>query len=225
MDSQYQALAGHYHTKTEDYYHNSRAEMVSFIPKNAERILDVGCSTGGFGANLKKDNKNIEVWGIEPYQSAAGEAAKVLDKVICSTLEENMPALEGVQFDVIVFNDVLEHLTEPGTVLRLCKQYLKVGGVVLASIPNILYFPVFFNQIILREDWKYTEEGTLDNTHLRFFTKKSIIRLFKDQQYSVQHISGINAFVPKYYWILNALAFNKLKEWRYRQYAIIAKPS
>ena len=224
MINQYQALSGLYDSKTDDYYYNSRSEMVPFIPKGAKRILDVGCSTGGFGANLKKVNQDVQVWGIEPYHSAAEAAAKVLDKVICCTFEKDMPELNGELFDVIVFNDVLEHLTEPGSVLALCKQYLASDGVVLASIPNILYFPVFFNQIILREDWKYTDEGTLDNTHLRFFTRKSIIRLFQDQQYSIESIIGINAFVHKYYWALNAVTFNKLNEWRYRQYAIVAKP-
>ena len=224
MDSQYQELSGHYDSKTDDYYYNSRTEMVRFIPKGTQRVLDVGCSTGRFGANLKRLDNDIQVWGIEPFASAAGEAAKVLDKVICSTLEKNMSELEGEQFDVIVFNDVLEHLTEPGSVLTNCKKYLRPGGVVLASIPNILYFPIFFNQIIIREDWKYTDEGTLDNTHVRFFTRKSIIRLFEDQQYHIQSITGINAFVPKYYWLLNWVTFNKLKEWRYRQYAIVAKP-
>lgn len=197
--------------------------MVPFIPVTAKRILDIGCSTGGFGAKVKQKYHRIEFWGIEPHEEAAKEADKVLDKVISNPFENNMPELEGERFDVIVFNDVLEHLVEPGAVLKVCKNYLTPEGVILASIPNVLYFPVFFNQIILREDWKYTDEGILDNTHLRFFTKKSIIRLFEESGFSVTNVCGINRYVPFYYWLFNLITFNKIKEWRYRQYAVVAK--
>jgi len=222
MNDQFDSLTEQYDTKKQDYYHNPRTEMVQFIPKHAKRVLDIGCSTGGFGAKVKEQFKDIQIWGIEPYKTAADEASKVLDKVLYTTFEADMPELSNEKFDVIIFNDVLEHLIEPGMVLGYCHQYLNNNGVVVASIPNILYFPVFVKQILIREDWKYDKEGILDNTHLRFFTKKSIVRLFNDNGYAINSIQGINKHTSLYYSIFNALTLNKIKEWRYQQYAVVA---
>jgi len=225
MNSQFETLTENYDSKTSTYYHNPRLEMLSFIPKDAKRLLDIGCSTGGFGANLKKVNSTIEIWGIEPYSSAASEASKQLDKVINSIFEKDLPELEGQKFDVIVFNDVLEHLVNPEKTLNDCHQYLKEGGVVVASIPNIMYFPLFVKQLLLKEDWEYMKEGVFDNTHLRFFTKKSMLRLFKDSGYNVQHIQGINAYQSKLFSMLNFFFLNKFKNWRYQQYVVVSKLS
>ncbi|HQE11641.1 MAG TPA: class I SAM-dependent methyltransferase [Flavipsychrobacter sp.] len=223
MNNQFETLTENYDSKTSTYYYNPRLEMLSFIPKDAKRLLDIGCSTGGFGANLKKVTSTIEIWGIEPYSSAASEASKQLDKVINGIFEKDMPELEGQKFDVIVFNDVLEHLVNPEKVLKDCHQYLNEGGVVVASIPNIMYFPLFVKQLLLKEDWEYMKEGVFDNTHLRFFTKKSMLRLFKDSGYTVQHIQGINAYQSTLFSILNFFFLNKFKNWRYQQYVVVSK--
>jgi len=223
MNNQFETLTENYDSKTSTYYYNPRLEMLSFIPKDAKRLLDIGCSTGGFGANLKKVTSTIEIWGIEPYSSAASEASKQLDKVINGIFEKDMPELEGQKFDVIVFNDVLEHLVNPEKALKDCHQYLNEGGVVVASIPNIMYFPLFVKQLLLKEDWEYMKEGVFDNTHLRFFTKKSMLRLFKDSGYTVQHIQGINAYQSTLFSILNFFFLNKFKNWRYQQYVVVSK--
>ncbi len=223
MNNQFETLTENYDSKSSTYYYNPRLEMLSFIPKDAKRLLDIGCSTGGFGANLKKVTSTIEIWGIEPYSSAASEASKQLDKVINGIFEKDMPELEGQKFDVIVFNDVLEHLVNPEKVLKDCHQYLNEGGVVVASIPNIMYFPLFVKQLLLKEDWEYMKEGVFDNTHLRFFTKKSMLRLFKDSGYTVQHIQGINAYQSTLFSILNFFFLNKFKNWRYQQYVVVSK--
>lgn len=223
MNHQYNSLTENYDSKTSTYYYNPRVEMLSFIPKESKRLLDIGCSTGGFGANLKKVNSAIEIWGIEPYSAAAQEASKQLENVINSIFEKDMPELEGQKFDVIVFNDVLEHLVNPEKTLQDCHQYLTEGGVIVASIPNIMYFPLFVKQLLIKEDWEYMKEGVFDNTHLRFFTKKSMIRLFKDSGYSLQQIQGINAYSSKAFSLLNFFFLNKFKNWRYQQYAVVAK--
>lgn len=70
---------------------------------------------------------------------------------------------------------------------------------------------------------KYTDSGTLDYTHLRFFTKKSIVRLFEKCVYEITKIEGINAAAGKKYKIINALLLNRLKDWKFMQFAIRAK--
>lgn len=224
MSTQYDNLSAQYESKPEGYYGVTREEMLPFLPATARKVLDVGCGGGGFGVSMKKFRKDItQIWGIEPNKEAASIAEGVYDKVICSTFDENVPELADQKFDAIIFNDVLEHLIDPQSILKVCKKYLAEGGCIVASIPNILYFNVFFNQIILKQDWEYTGSGILDNTHLRFFTKKSIIRLFEETGYRIATIEGINANVYRRYRLINFLALNKMYDWRFLQYAVVAK--
>lgn len=212
-----------YKEKTDDYYALERSEIIPFIPTRAETILDVGCGDGGFGKTLKA-NRSAEIWGIEPNQLACQKAALYYDKVIHGIFDnETSKLIDGKLFDCITFNDVLEHLINPEEALLTAKKHLKKEGVIVASIPNILFFEIFFNQIIVKEDWKYDKHGILDETHLRFFTKTSIIRLFENSGYDIVKIQGINPYSSRKYKILNAVLFNKLKDWKYLQFAVIAK--
>jgi trans-aconitate methyltransferase len=71
-----------YNTKNFDqYFQQSRHEMLKYIPDTAKFVLDIGCSNGNFGELLKKRSK-AEVWGVEPNHSAAESASTKLDKVL-----------------------------------------------------------------------------------------------------------------------------------------------
>lgn len=213
-------MSKEYTDKTEEYYHENRAELLEFIPRGVKKILDVGCGTGNFGELVKK-NVNCIYWGIEPDKAAA-EAEKKLDKVINDVFSENLPEIENHFFDVVCFNDVLEHLVNPEAALLQCKKYLTENGIVVASIPNILYFPAIF-EILVRQDWQYQDSGILDKTHLRFFTKKSIVRMFENCGYEIIKLEGINPAVTRKYKLLNFLLFNHLKDWKYLQFVVQAR--
>ena len=137
-----------------DYYSHSRPEMLPFVPKCSKRILDVGCGSGFFGEAVKR-NCPCHVTGIEPSVEASVSAALRLDLVLNSTFEEAEPS---EAFDVICFNDVLEHLTNPGLALEKAKRLLVPSGRVVASIPNLRFYPVIL-QIIRYKDFPYSDAG------------------------------------------------------------------
>jgi 2-polyprenyl-3-methyl-5-hydroxy-6-metoxy-1,4-benzoquinol methylase len=222
MSSTRDKLSKNYGAKPDGYYDTPRPEMLQFVPLERKRILEVGCGVGTFGKQLKERSSEVKVWGIEPDSSSADAAEKVLDRVIRGVFEVETPELAGERFDCIVFNDVLEHMTDPDVALLAAKQHLTADGLVIASIPNILYFPTFY-MIVKTQDWRYEDKGILDNTHLRFFTRKSIERLFKDSGYDVIRIGGINRYT---YWKFNVLNFfllNRINDFRYGQFAIVAR--
>src|SRR2546428_11417257 len=70
-----------YEVKTEEYFEDARRERVQVRPDECQRLLDVGCGSGAFGANVK-ESRGIEVWGVEPFDKAATEAEFKLDRVI-----------------------------------------------------------------------------------------------------------------------------------------------
>lgn len=219
MSNNYQDLAEQYACKGTDYYQQSRPEMLQFIPLDAKRVLDVGCSSGGFGKLLKSERAGIEVWGIEPDQTSATIASNGLDKVINGLFSSDLAEIQNKTFDCVVFNDVLEHTANPGEILEQCKHFLSPGGSVVASIPNILHFYEITN-VLISQDWKYRNDGILDNTHLRFFTKKSIVRLFEDSGYSVDTIKGISPSFGFKYRIANFLTLGRLADWKYLQFGL-----
>ena len=173
----------------ERYYNSEREEMLELVPMGARRILEVGCANGRFSA-LIKQRQPAEIWGIELEAEAATAAAERLDKVIQGDVHKILPGLPEAGFDCVICNDVLEHLPDPDPVLAALASKLTESGVVVASIPNIRYLPVLFELLVLK-DFRYGDWGVLDRTHLRFFTRKSIRRMFTTAGFEVQTMRGI----------------------------------
>ncbi|WNZ27295.1 class I SAM-dependent methyltransferase [Leptolyngbya sp. NK1-12] len=218
-----------YNSKSfEDYFQVERCEMLEYIPENVGKVLDVGCAAGKFGHLLKRE-RSVEVWGIEPNETAATAATLRLDKVICNIFSDDLDLPEGY-FDCIIFNDVLEHLVDPYTALEYCHKLLTDQGVIVASIPNVRYFDNIW-RLLIHKDWKYTDWGILDKTHLRFFTCHSIERTLNELGYSIERLEGINSlekFHPYHlrkFKVLNWLFPKQVGDMRYLQFAVVARPA
>lgn len=209
-----------YKNKPDGYYHNIRTEMIEYLPSNAKKILDVGCGNGAF-AFIMKEKNNAEVWGIEYMEEQGIEAKSKLDKVFVGMCEDFVDELPDNYFDVIYFNDVLEHLAYPDEVLKKIKTKLSSKGVVISSIPNMRFYGTF-RRLLFSKDWKYDDHGVMDKTHLRYFTSKSIRRMFKESGYSINKHEGINkskSLKPYLFYVLTL--FTQL-DMRYVQYATVA---
>ena len=205
----------------EKYFGGDRPEMLKFIPSAARYILDVGCGKGKFGAILQK--KGCEVWGVELDASAAEEASKKLFRVVHGNITSNLDLPENY-FDCIVFNDVLEHLVDPWEILSHIKQYLvKESGIIVASLPNVRQIYNIY-QLLLKKDWQYHDSGILDKTHFRFFTQKSIKRFFKDCDYELLRMEGIDPFKNIFFELLNFLCLRAINDMKYLRFACVAKP-
>lgn len=209
-----------YKDKNVSYYSHARSELLPYIPKSIKTALDVGYGTGNFAQTIK-NIYNCEVWGIEPDGTSALEAEKKIDKAINNIFTDNMPELKGKKFDVIFFNDVLEHLANPDEALRICKDLLTPTGHIIASIPNIRWYPVILS-LLRYKDFKYELAGVMDKTHLRFFTLKGMKRLFKTQGYKVITAEGINKDEFLFFNILNFLLFNTQWDMKFKQFVIVA---
>jgi 2-polyprenyl-3-methyl-5-hydroxy-6-metoxy-1,4-benzoquinol methylase len=170
-------------------YDFARPEMEAFVPQGARRVLDVGCSTGRFGERIRARG-GVTVVGVEPDAVAAEQARPRLDEVVVGLFPEVEPRLSGC-FDAIVFNDVLEHMVEPADALPACRRLLARDGVLVASVPNVRHVTVL-GPLLLRGDWRYTEIGILDQTHLRFFTRSSLLEFFQDADWDIVQLRGIN---------------------------------
>lgn len=212
-----------YENKPDGYYNNVRHEMLKYLPKKAKTIIDIGCGNGAFAIILKNSNL-AEVWGIELMDEEAKVAATILDKVYSGPCEQFVNELPNDFFDVIYFNDVLEHLVDPYTVLKDLKSKLTKEGVIISSIPNVRYFRSFF-KVVFGKDWKYDEFGTMDRTHLRFFTGKSIKRMYEDLGYEIILHKPLNVSKSLKPILFNIPLLFTQMDIRYLQYVTVVRVS
>ena len=205
----------------ENYFQYNRREMMKFIPKNSKFSLEIGCGVGNFSNALRE--MGLQTWGVEPDHQSFLIAKDLLNKTLHGSFEEIYDVLPVSYFDVIIFNDVLEHMVDPWRVLELSKTLLNEKGVIVASIPNFLYFHDFLS-FVKNKNFEYKNAGIFDKTHLRFFTKRSIVKMFEELGYKINSIEGIHPTDSKKFSLLNLFSFGYFYEMKFLQYGIQAKP-
>ncbi len=167
-----------------DSFYSSHRKIIDLVGSH-KKVLDVGCNKGYLAVRFKRNG--CFVVGIEKDEESAKVAKSFCDEVIqgdVEKIEELKYPLE--YFDVLVFADILEHLTEPGKVLQKLKKYLKPEGCIVASLPNVARLDIRLKLLFGKFD--YTESGILDKTHLRFFTLAGTKKLFKENGYRIVNI-------------------------------------
>jgi 2-polyprenyl-3-methyl-5-hydroxy-6-metoxy-1,4-benzoquinol methylase len=170
------------------YFRHERREVAEFLPREYRRVLEVGCGEGVFSAHLKAP---CEYWGIEPSAGAAARASRKLYRVLGGTYQEVYGQLPDHYFDLVICNDVIEHLPDHDEFLRAIQRKMDAGGRLVGSIPNVRYVWNLYG-LLVEKDWRYADEGTLDRTHLRFFTEKSWRRTLAEHGFLVEELRGIN---------------------------------
>jgi 2-polyprenyl-3-methyl-5-hydroxy-6-metoxy-1,4-benzoquinol methylase len=196
--------------------------MLPFVPRTTRTLLDIGCGRGAVGSNVKV-KQGATGWGVEIVAEAARIAMARLDRVVQADIGQALDTLPQGHFDCVTFNDVLEHLVDPYSVVANVKRLLAPGGVLVASLPNVRYFPVAWD-LIWRGRWDYRDCGVLDRTHLRFFTPASMRSLFEERGYGVT-LTGINASPSPLARVAARLAPTRFRDMQFVQYAIVAKPT
>jgi 2-polyprenyl-3-methyl-5-hydroxy-6-metoxy-1,4-benzoquinol methylase len=158
-------------------------------------ILDVGCSSGNLGAELK-EKKNATVDGIEIDEADAKLASKKLRQVEVLNVETE-PSLAKIftsKYDAILLIDVIEHLVNPAAALRQLQHLLKSNGKIIFSIPNMAHLSVRF--ALMEGDFTYTQAGLLDKTHLHFYTGQEIQRVFTEANLEIKTFTSSSLRYP-----------------------------
>ncbi|MFP5221751.1 MAG: class I SAM-dependent methyltransferase [Acidobacteriota bacterium] len=207
--------------KPEYYYNNTRVEILQYLPKAINRHLDIGCAAGMFGKIVKK-KYGCESWGIEYTPQVAELAKQNIDHAYSGDCKEILPKLNE-RFDCVTMLDVFEHIAEGDGLLKLIRTVMDDDSTLVISVPNILYARVALD-LFFHRDFQYQECGVLDDTHLRFFTRKSICRQLENAGYKIDAVHSINEtqdwrFPLK---VLDKLTRGRFNDFRYQQYVISA---
>ena len=162
--------------KDQSYYSNNRPEMFAFVQGTPLKILEIGCGKGRFRDNF---DYNVEYWGVEPCISAAEQSKGILTRTLIGRYDDVKDEIPNKYFDLIVCNDVIEHMTDPRFFLRDIRNKLADGGSMIVSVPNVRNAVTLFD-LIIRGDFQYVTAGVLDYTHFHLFTMKSFTKMAKE---------------------------------------------
>lgn len=170
---------------------------------NAGKVLDVGCSSGFLGLEIRKKNASIAVYGIDQSSKALDEAGKnSYQKTWKLNLndENDVEKLNQLpeEFDAIVLADVLEHSLFPEKILKNLKGKLKQDGVFLITIPNIGFLPLRLKHLFGM--WKYEPSGIMDDSHVKFYTLNSCRQLIENAGMKISSFECFPKKLPSWIW-------------------------
>lgn len=160
-------------------------ESIIALQPNGGSLLEVGSAHGWF---LEAAKKYFVVLGIEPD-----------DNVYNANIHRNLPVRRGYfpdslneseKFDVIVFNDVLEHIPDMKNTFESCRQHLNKGGLLVLNLPSsngVFYrlsktFCRFGGGVFLFD--RLWQKG-LPSPHLHYFNQHNLACLLKQNNFSV----------------------------------------
>ena len=201
-----------------DYHARVRDDVLELVPVGTQTVLDIGGGIGSSAAYLKNVGKATKAIVVD---LVADNCLPEIDAGYAGNLED--PELlkrvvsEQGKFDAILCLDVLEHLTDPWSVIDYCHDTLNPNGVIVASIPNVRNHQLLL-PLIFKGQFNLTQSGILDRTHLRWFVKDTAIELMTRKNLNLEHIEGRMYGRKKK--LLNALTLGLFRHFFYLQYFV-----
>lgn len=169
---------------------NYNPDLLRLVPLTSRKIIELGCSSGALAKAFKLNNSNVDWVGVEIDQSYGELAGRYCDRVIVSDIDlwELTNFEQFSDRDCWVFGDVLEHLKDPWKVVSNIRSVISANGYIVACIPNASHWSLLVR--FATGNIRYEDQGLLDKTHLRWFSRITIFELFESNGFKV--IEGLS---------------------------------
>jgi 2-polyprenyl-3-methyl-5-hydroxy-6-metoxy-1,4-benzoquinol methylase len=148
------------------------------------RLLDLGAAGGHLGRAVREHCAFLA--GVEPDPALPASARegyddwRATDALAAGSWKE--------PFDAVVCADILEHLPRPEQLLGLIRGWLREGGTLFVSVPNVANVTV--RAALAAGRFPYADRGILDRTHLRFYTRRTISELLAASGFAPRSVSA-----------------------------------
>jgi len=163
--------------------HDLLRRRIRALPEGL-RLLDLGAAGGHLGRAVR--DRCTFLAGVEPDDRLPASCRESYDDWrACDALSAGR---WDAPFDAVVCADVLEHLPRPEDLLAHIREWLRPGGILFASIPNVANVSV--RAALLAGRFPYAERGILDRTHLKFYTRRSARALLEDAGFPVRSVTA-----------------------------------
>lgn len=180
-----------YHEKPQDYFTHARLEIEPLLGLRKGtpcRALEIGCAEGHTLEWLKRSGYCSWAAGLEPYARRHPDNRSI-DQFEQLDIEKGLPDIPPASLDLILCLDVLEHLNNPWETMHRLSTLLKPGGRWIISVPNIRNYRILMD-LAFRGRFRYADAGILDRTHLRFFTRESLVEMVEATGAKVDTLIG-----------------------------------
>ncbi len=186
----------------EDLTNNKRFEVTYNLIKEQKcnTLLDYGCAHGHYTINLAKRMPNVKLTGVDLAESNIEIAKqwakndKVDDRVNFELVQEeqnctyeNLPNWQKQQYDIILAEEVLEHVLNPRELIIKLKSLLTPTGQLIISVPYGAWEAIGYEQ---HKGWR---------AHLHHFERTDLEELFKNQDgyklYAIPHNNKLGHYI------------------------------
>lgn len=130
------------YSRETDYYRDegaedaarAKVEWVGRFVRAGGRLLDVGANVGTF---VRHAAERFDAVGIDPNPGAVAWGREHIGgHVEVGSIQQEVAGFVG-RFDVLTMFDVIEHLDDPAAALQQCRRYLRSGGMLFITTPDI----------------------------------------------------------------------------------------
>lgn len=139
-------------------------QILKILPKDAEKILDIGCSSGVLTAQIAKALPKSKVTGLDSYDKAIIFARAKYPKITFVVADAHKLPFGNKSFDLIICTETLEHVIDPGKVLSEMQRVLKKNGRAIISMDS--------GSLLFRSAWYFwtkTKGKVWKDAHLHEF--------------------------------------------------------
>lgn len=166
------------------------AEKVPEVAHPAGVVLDIGCGEGHLCAELREAGWQ-RVTGIDISNTRVARAREMYPDIDFYDRPIQQTGIEPGSFDLIVMDNVIEHLPDPKGMVSGLRTYLAPGGRLVVITPNMEsgHFR------LLGRRW--TPE-LAPHTHIFLFTPASLSQLFTESGFEVEAVGHFH--IPLYQW-------------------------
>ncbi len=187
-------------TPAYDQYNETLLDM---IPGGLKRIMEVGCMRGTLAQAYLQANPDCKWTGIDIDPDNIIQARSICNTVFCRDIEQisESELIQWSDTDAWIFGDTLEHLQDPWQVLTRIRRHMSNTTSIIASIPNAQHWS--FQARLNIGLFRYENDGLFDRTHLRFFTRTTIMELFETTGFHIENavsrvfnFPGIENYMP-----------------------------
>lgn len=161
-------------------------DLLNLIPPDVRRIVEVGCMHGAMAHAYRTLHPSVHYLGIDIDPEYAQVAAQFCNK----TLSADIESMHGDDFqaffpsDCWIFGDCLEHLRDPWRIMRMVRESIDSNGCMLICIPNAQHWSVQMR--LATGQFHYEDSGLLDRTHLRWFTRTTLLEMFSETGWRIE---------------------------------------
>ncbi len=155
--------------------------LLPFLPAGA-RFVEVGCGNGSFLRLLSEARPDVELHGVDIVDTG-------IDGIPNFTFHKGMletAPLEEHGYDVVYFNNLIEHVPDPFAFLAKCRRILRPGGIIYGNTPDHLSV----DRYIFGKYWA----GYHYPRHTFIFNHENIVDIFHQSGFRDVKLRGSYAF-------------------------------